>query len=232
VNALDLAILGVIALSAVFAFARGFVREALSLVAWAGAAAVAFYGFHDVSAMIGHFVSMPLLPQLIAGAGLFLISLIVLTIVTWRIARFVHSTALSPIDRTLGLIFGVARGILLLSIAYLALNIILPREDWPAPIQASKSLPFFAGAAEMLRPMLPEVVRAKVGGAAEEARRTLNQAQEAQRAMGALSVPGKSPTPRTDQSPAPAQKPGQQGGQDQRGLTRLFGTVQQQPGER
>ena len=45
-NALDLAVIAVIVLSAVFAFARGFVREALSIVAWVGAAAITLYGFN------------------------------------------------------------------------------------------------------------------------------------------------------------------------------------------
>ena len=44
-NWLDLAVIGIVALSAIFAFARGFVREALSIVAWVGAAAVTLYGF-------------------------------------------------------------------------------------------------------------------------------------------------------------------------------------------
>src|ERR1700738_1821038 len=79
-NALDLAIIAVIALSAVFAFARGFVREALSIVAWIGAAAITLYGFNSAYGIAIRFVTTPLLADLIAGAGLFVLSLIVLTI--------------------------------------------------------------------------------------------------------------------------------------------------------
>ena len=89
-NALDLAILGVIALSAVFAFARGFVREALSIVAWVGAALITLYGFNYVYGSVVRFVTTPLLADLIAGAGLFVVSLIVLTILTGFLARFVQ----------------------------------------------------------------------------------------------------------------------------------------------
>src|SRR5712675_2652757 len=90
-NALDLAIIAVIALSAVFAFARGFVREALSIVAWIGAAAITLYGFNSAYGIAIRFVTTPLLADLIAGAGLFVLGLIVLTILTGYVARFVQS---------------------------------------------------------------------------------------------------------------------------------------------
>ena len=112
-NALDFAIIAIIALSAIFAFARGFVREVLSIIAWVGAAAITLYGFNSVYAVAVRFVTTPLLADLIAGAGLFVISLIVLTIITGYVARFADSGALSPINRTLGLIFGLARGLVL-----------------------------------------------------------------------------------------------------------------------
>ena len=67
-NALDLAIIAIIAVSAIFAFARGFVREALSIIAWVGAAAITLYGFNSVYAFAVRFVTTPLLADLIAGA--------------------------------------------------------------------------------------------------------------------------------------------------------------------
>src|SRR5205085_518124 len=82
--------------------ARGFVREALSIVAWVGAAAITLYGFNSVYAVTMRFVTTPLLADLVAGAGLFVTSLIVLTIITGYVARFAASGALSPINRTRG----------------------------------------------------------------------------------------------------------------------------------
>src|SRR4029077_10025335 len=79
-NWLDLAVLGIVLLSAIFAFARGFVREALSIVAWVGAGAMTLYGFNWVYAQVDPLVHNALLSQLIAGFGLFVASLIVLTI--------------------------------------------------------------------------------------------------------------------------------------------------------
>ena len=101
-NPIDIGVIAIIVLSAIFAFARGFVREALSIVAWVGAAAITAYGFGRAFDIVEPMVKNPLLSQLIAGLGLFVGSLIILTILTSLIARQVRSSALSPIDRTLG----------------------------------------------------------------------------------------------------------------------------------
>ncbi len=216
-NALDLAVVAVIGLSAVFAFARGFVREALSIVAWVGAALITLYGFNPVNAITARVVTAPLLAELVTGAGLFLISLIVLTIMTGSIARVVHSSALSPIDRTLGLVFGLARGAILVSLAYLLLDVSLPQSDRPSWINQAKSEPLLAQGADMLRGMLPESLQVKGAAAIDNAQRAVDQAKDAQRAMRALSSPGAPSPPKPGQEPVPSYKQG-----DRRDLDRLI----------
>jgi membrane protein required for colicin V production len=212
VNSFDLAVLGVIALSSIFAFARGFAREALSIVAWAGAALTTLYGFTHVYRFVVRFVTTPLLADLIAGAGLFVISLIVLTILTGYLARFVQSSALSPIDRTLGLIFGMARGVFLVSLAYLVLDISLPQNDRPGWIKQAKSEPFLAQGAELLRGALPEPLQMKGAAAGDDAQRAL-----AEKAMRALSSPAAPPSAKPGEEQAPSYKPG-----DRRDMNRLI----------
>jgi len=212
VNSFDLAVLGVIALSSIFAFARGFVREALSIVAWVGAALTTLYGFTHVYGFVVRFVTTPLLADLVAGAGLFVVSLIVLTILTGYLARFVQSSALSPIDRTLGLIFGVARGVFLVSLAYLVLDISLPQNDRPGWIKQAKSEPFLAQGAELLRGALPEPLQMKGAAAGDDAQRAL-----AEKAMRALSSPAAPSSAKPGEEQAPSYKPG-----DRRDMNRLI----------
>jgi len=212
VNSLDLAILGVIAISAIFAFARGFVREVLSIVAWIGAALATLYAFNDVYRLVVRFVTTPLLADLIAGAGLFVTSLIVLTVLTGYLARFVQSSALSPIDRTLGLIFGLARGAFLVSFAYLMVDISLPQSDRPGWIKQAKSEPFLAQGAELLRSALPEQLQIKGTAAADDAQRAL-----ADKAMRALSSPAAPSPAKPGEGPAPNYKQG-----DRRDMNRLI----------
>jgi membrane protein required for colicin V production len=217
VNAVDLAVLVVIALSAVFAFARGFVREALSIVAWVGAALITLYGFASAYDMVARFVATPLLAELVAGVGLFLVALIGLTILTGFLARFVQSSALSPIDRTLGLIFGVARGAVLVSLAYLLLDISLPQPDRPHWLQDAKSEPLLARGADMLRGVLPESLQIKSASAIDDAHHALSQAKAARDAMGALSNPASPLSSKPADKPAPTYKPA-----EQRDLDRLI----------
>jgi membrane protein required for colicin V production len=213
-NALDLAIIAIIALSAIFAFARGFVREALSIIAWVGAAAITLYGFNRVYAIVLRFVTTPLLADLIAGAGLFVISLIILTILTGYLARFADSAALSPINRTLGLIFGLARGVVLVSLAYLVVDVSLPQNDRPPWIKEAKSERFLAKGADLLRDALPESFQVGSAGVADDAHRALVRGQEAQRAMRAYSSPGTPSTERAGQEAVPSYKPGDRSDMD------------------
>jgi membrane protein required for colicin V production len=221
VNGLDLAVVAVIALSGLFAFARGFVREALSIVAWVGAAAITVCGFDKVCQLTLRLVTTPLLAELIAGAGLFLTSLILLTILTGYAARFVRASAASPIDRTLGLVFGVARGAVLVCLAYLLLDIALPPNDRPSWITEAKFAPYLAQGAETLRSLLPanwQLQGAATFGAAQHA---LDQAGEAGRAMRALENPaGPQPTS-PDQPDAPDYKSG-----ERRDMDRLIQNAQ------
>jgi len=216
-NPLDLGVIAVIGLSAIFAFARGFVREALSIIAWVGAGFATLYGFNAVYAIVDPMVHNPLLSQLIAGFGLFVAALIVLTIVTGVVAGTVRSSGLSPIDRTLGFIFGLARGAFIVSLAYLFLDVSVQKNDRPAWLRDAKSEPYLQQGADMLRNFLPESLRMKSAAAADEVIKTVSPAIEADKAMRALTNPTGPPATADQAPPAPTYKPS-----DQRELNRLI----------
>jgi membrane protein required for colicin V production len=216
-NPLDLGVIAVIGLSAIFAFARGFVREALSIIAWVGAGFATLYGFNAVYAIVDPMVHNPLLSQLIAGFGLFVAALIVLTIVTGVVAGTVRSSGLSPIDRTLGFIFGLARGAFIVSLAYLFFDVSVQKNDRPAWLRDAKSEPYLQQGADMLRNFLPESLRMKSAAAADEVIKTVSPAIEADKAMRALTIPTAPPATADQAPPAPTYKPS-----DQRELNRLI----------
>jgi len=218
-NPLDLGVIAIIVLSAIFAFARGFVREALSIVAWVGAAAITVFGFSTVLIAVSPIVNNALLAQLIAGFGLFVVSLIVLTIVTGLLARMVRSSALSPIDRTLGFIFGLARGAFLVCLAYLLLDITMQPTERPAWVKEAKSAPFLEKGASELRRFLPESLRLK-NAAVDEVIHALTPAAEAQKAMRALQNPSGAPdTTIIKPNHSPTYRPA-----EKRELDRVIGT--------
>jgi membrane protein required for colicin V production len=219
-NPLDIGVVAIIVLSAIFAFARGFVREALSIVAWVGAAFITLRGFGAAFSVIDPMVKNPLLSQLIAGFGLFVICLIVLTIITSILARYVRTSALSAIDRTLGFIFGIARGALIVSLAYLLLDSAVAKDDRPAWVQQAKSTPFLHWGADELKVFLPEQLKSRSAGAADEIIKNLDPkaaaealAKEAARAY----VTPAAPQPAKPEQPAPAYRP-----VEQKKLNQLF----------
>jgi membrane protein required for colicin V production len=200
-NWVDLAVIGVVVLSAVFAFARGFVREALSIVAWVGAAAITVYGFAWAYAHVDPHVHNPLLSQVIAGFGLFVASLVILTMLTGTVARLVHATGLSPIDRTLGFIFGLARGAFLVCAAYLLLDMSVQPNDRPVWIRDAKSAPYLHEGADVLKGFLPESLKIKT---ADDALKALTPELQAEQAKRALEKPTPAAVPKAEAVPAPA----------------------------
>jgi membrane protein required for colicin V production len=190
-NWLDIGVVAIIVLSAVFAFARGFVREAFSVIAWIGAAAITLYGFGWAYDRLEPYIHNPLLSQVVAGFGLFVGSLVVLTMATGIVARMVSATAFSPIDRTLGFVFGLARGVFLVCLAYLLVATALPPTDWPPWLRDAKSGPYLSEGADLLKGFLPESLKLK---SADLVPAPVDPAVEARRAMRALAMPTQ-PTP-------------------------------------
>ena len=215
-NPLDIGVIAVIGLSAVFAFARGFVREALSIVAWVGAGFITLYGHDYLIAIVEPMVHNQLLSQLIAWGGLFIASLIALTIATGFIARSVRASALSSIDRTLGFIFGILRGVLILCLAFLAVKVMVPQEgDRPGWLRDAKSVPYLERGAAMLSVLLPAQWREKTSTAVDDLKN--KSGDEAEKAIRAYMNPTAPTQTGTEPAPPPTYKPG-----DQKTLDRII----------
>lgn len=200
-NPLDLGVIAVIGLSAIFAFARGFVREALSIVAWVGAGFVTLYSYPTVETIVEPMVHNPLLSGLIGIAGTFIVTLIVLTVITGIAARAVRTAGLSPIDRTLGFVFGLLRGAFILSLAYLMLDMVQPN-DRPQWLRDAKSAPYLEQGANLIRGFLPEQWRVKSATAADDVIHAVSPAAVAEKAMRALANPTAPPAASDQQQPA------------------------------
>jgi membrane protein required for colicin V production len=221
-NLLDIIVVAVVLLSGLFAFARGFVREALSVAAWVGAGFAALYGLPYATPIAERFLPKGALAEAAAALAVFLVTLIVLSLLTSAVAGRVKDSALSAIDRTLGLIFGLVRGMVLVCLAYIALSWALPagKQQPPTWIAESKTLPLLATGAERLRELVPASYRAKAQATVDDTRRAAEQMQEAAGAMGALSKP--------HQQTPPAKGSGAgYSNDDQRDLNRL---IQQEQG--
>jgi len=219
-NLLDIIVIAVILLSGLFAFARGFVKEALAVAAWVGAAFAALYGMPQAAPLAERYLPKGPVADAAAALVIFLVALVVLSFATSAVARRVKESSLSAIDRTLGLVFGLVRGLVLVCLIYIALAWALPAGKQPQPswIAEAKTLPLLASGAERLRALVPAAYRAKAEATADGTRRAAEQMDEAASAMRALSAPRQPATPVRDRS-------GLYSPDDQRDLNRL---IQQQ----
>jgi membrane protein required for colicin V production len=158
ITILDLVVLGVIAISALLAAVRGFTREVLAIVSWVAAAAVAWLFHPQLLPLVQQYVPNKTVALVVAIAALFLVTLIVVSIVTSRISDFVLDSRIGALDRTLGFIFGSARGLLLCVVGYLLFASLVPEKmqenyTW---LKGARSKPLLEESGRGLLAMLPQ----------------------------------------------------------------------------
>ena len=185
----DIAVVVIILISALWAFARGFVREILGVGAWLGAALVALYFFTPVRLYLRNFIHVDVLADVAAGVGLFLITLILLSMVSHAISRTVRGSMLSPLDRSLGFVFGLARGAVLVCLGYLVVIWALHSNAPPEWMSTAKTLPAIQEGALWLKGLLPSDARDQGAAAAEAARQKGEHALELEQSLKALTSP-------------------------------------------
>lgn len=207
INITDLAIITVLILSGLLALLRGFVAEVLSIVAWVGALAVGIYGYKPATPLVIDLTGIDgPLGELIAGGVLFVVALIVFMILARLASGTLQMAGLGAVDRSLGFLFGLVRGAVLVSVAYLLVLWAEPDpEDHPSWLTEAKSLPLVVAGADMLVALVPEHLRSQ---ADTEALRVRRQAED--EAREALKKRLLSPAPTTD-SPNPDAPTGDQG---------------------
>lgn len=147
----DLAVIVILLVSAVLAFARGFVHEVLSMVAWIGAAFAVIFGLPYARPLARDIISMPLLADVAAGGVIFIIALLVLSLLTRAISRRVQDSALNAVDRSLGFVFGLLRGALLVCLAYIPLAWLMSPGEQPAWLRDARTRPLIEQGADMIQ---------------------------------------------------------------------------------
>ncbi len=161
-NLVDLGVLGVLAISALLGLSRGLVREVLGLGAWvlAGYAALLYGpGFQPMSEKL---IGNPDLADPAAYVAVFLVVLLALSLVSNLVGRAIRFSVLGGLDRTLGLLFGLARGAVVLVAAYIAAALLLPPENWPPPVQRARTVPVIYAGAAWAAEQLPPRFRPRV----------------------------------------------------------------------
>ena len=136
----DLAVLGVIAVSALLAFMRGLVREVLGIGAWVGAGLAGAYGLPLLRPRLLQWLGPSPWSDPIGFVAIFVVALIILMLIAHMIGRVVRGSPLGGLDRTLGLVFGLLRGAALVIVAYIFVGLVKPVDQWPQEVLQARSI--------------------------------------------------------------------------------------------
>jgi membrane protein required for colicin V production len=153
---LDIGLLVVMLISGLLAMIRGFMREVLSIASWAGAALVTVYAYPRLLPQAKQYFSSDMFAAAAVIGGVFLGTLIIVSILTIKISDMVLDSRVGALDRTLGFLFGLARGLVIVVVAFLFIDWLVPGKSQPSWIRDAKSKVVLKGTGDWLISMLPD----------------------------------------------------------------------------
>jgi membrane protein required for colicin V production len=197
ISPFDLAVIGILLLGALTGLVTGFVRGGLFVASWAGAGAATVFGFSTVGPYARQYIEPTWLADLAGGAALFVVALIVLHLVSQLLSKWVRSSRLNALDRSFGLLAGLATAAAAIAIGFLFLSDIWADQP-PAWLKDARTRPVVEMAALLVRDVLPENIVGTTGAHLENIRDRAVKIDAAREALERLSQP-----PKTPASPAP-----------------------------
>jgi len=156
ITMLDIILIGVMLISALLAMIRGFMREVLSIAAWAIAAGVTLYAYAKLLPFAKTYFSNDILATVVVVAVTFLGTLLIVSVITVRFSDMVLDSRVGALDRTLGFVFGLGRGLLIVVVAFVFFAWLVPERSQPEWIRNAKSRVVLQGTGDWLMSMLPE----------------------------------------------------------------------------
>jgi membrane protein required for colicin V production len=162
ITLLDIILIGVMLISALLAMIRGFIREILSIAAWVIAALVTLYSFSKLLPVAKTYFNNDIVAYAIVLGGTFLGTLLVVSVITVRFSDMVLDSRIGALDRTMGFLFGLARGLIIVVVAFLFFAWLVPDRSQPEWIRSAKSRVVLQGTGDWLMSMLPEDLDATI----------------------------------------------------------------------
>jgi membrane protein required for colicin V production len=156
ITLLDIILIGVMLISALLAMIRGFMREVLSIASWVIAAVATLYSFTKVLPFAKSYFNNDIVATAVVLGATFLGTLLIVSIITVRFSDMVLDSRVGALDRTLGFLFGLARGLIIVVVAFLFFAWLVPDRSQPEWVRSAKSRVVLQGTGDWLISMLPE----------------------------------------------------------------------------
>ncbi len=199
---LDLGILAIILVSALLSMMRGFTREVLAIGSWAAAAAAAYYFYPVVLPYAKPYIHKDIVAQAVSAAAVFFATLIVVSLLTVRLSDAILDSKIGALDRSLGFLFGAARGFLLGVVAFSIFNWLVADKQQPEWVKTAKTRPVLIDTANRVIAMLPDDAASAIEGWIKS-KNVSGGAEEPIDESGAASAP---PAPAADPAPTADKK--------------------------
>ena len=192
----DAIVLAAVIISAVIAFLRGFIRELLTIVGVVGGLAASYFGGPILVPVMRNWlgvsddpdkvkklfdaVPMNIVADVCAYGLIFIVVVIILSVLSHFLSVGAKAVGLGPVDRTLGVLFGMARAILLLSLLYLPVMLLTEKEErdsW-GPLKESRSRYYIEQASDWIASFLPETTSKSVEDATKQTNEKMNETRQ------------------------------------------------------
>jgi membrane protein required for colicin V production len=155
VTTIDLIVIVIVLVSAFVALWRGLVRETFSIFEWVASAYVGLRLAPVFQPMLAGIIEPPWLAWVAVFVGTFIIVLVPLSIMTHRFAEIVKRSEIGAIDRALGFVFGIGRGLVIVGLAYIAYASFVPLESQSATVTGARLFPIIQNSSEVLLSLVP-----------------------------------------------------------------------------
>jgi membrane protein required for colicin V production len=219
---LDLAVLGIVLVSALLSMMRGFSREVLAIASWAAAAAAAYYFYPLVVPYLSPYIHKEIIAQAAAAAIVFFVTLIIVSLFTVRLSDAILDSKIGALDRSLGFLFGVARGFLLAVVAFAIFNWLVSEKQQPEWVKNARTRPILTETADRIVSLLPEDAAATVDGwIKSHASAATNELAPAENSAASNPKEG-GDEPAATPAPAPSRKPDSTAATDKQKLDALI----------
>jgi membrane protein required for colicin V production len=156
ITLLDIILIGVMLISALLAMIRGFMREILSIAAWVIAAVATLYAYSKLLPFAKSYFNNDIVATAAVVGGTFLLTLIVVSVITVRFSDMVLDSRVGALDRTLGFLFGLGRGLIIVVVAFLFFAWLVPPRTQPSWVTNAKSRVVLQSTGDWLMSMLPD----------------------------------------------------------------------------
>ena len=170
---LDLGLIAIILVSALLAMLRGFTREVLAIASWIAAAAAAAYLYPLLLPYVKPYVSKEPWASIASATAIFFVALILVSIITINISDAILDSKVGALDRSLGFLFGAARGFILCVIAFVFFSMLSPADKQPEWVRNARMRPLLQSVGDDMTAMLPhdllnKIIKPKAATPADE----------------------------------------------------------------